>query len=105
MVENFYAMLAKTGFNHPLHPMLTHVPMGMIIGMVVFAFLGLIWKSCNFDRTAFHCSILALAAVLPVIAMYAAPTPGEPVAPKSATATHLSAGARPSKKNSMRRNL
>ena len=67
MVENLYLFLEKVGFAHPLHPMLTHVPMGMIIGMVVFSFLALIWKNGNFGQTAFHCSVLALLTVLPVI--------------------------------------
>ena len=67
MVERLYAFLAATGFTHPLHPMLTHVPMGMIIGMVVFSLLGLIWKNDSFLDTAFHCSVLALLAIGPVI--------------------------------------
>ncbi len=67
MVENIYAFLEKMGYSHPLHPMLTHVPMGMIIGMVVFSFLGLIWKNKNFDQTAYYCSGLALVAIVPVI--------------------------------------
>lgn len=67
MVENLYSLLEKIGYSHPLHPMLTHVPMGMIIGMVVFSSLGLIWKNGNFGQTAFHCSVLALLAILPVI--------------------------------------
>jgi uncharacterized membrane protein len=66
MVENFYSLLTKIGYSHPLHPMLTHVPMGMIIGMVIFSFLGLIWKNRNFGQTAFYCSVLALVALLPV---------------------------------------
>jgi uncharacterized membrane protein len=67
MVESLYSFLAALGFTHPLHPMLTHVPMGMIIGMVVFALLGQIWQNNNFSQTAFHCSVLALVAVVPVI--------------------------------------
>jgi uncharacterized membrane protein len=67
MVENLYSMLEKVGYGHPLHPMLTHIPMGMVIAMVVFSFLGLIWKNHGFSQTAFHCSVLALVAILPVI--------------------------------------
>ena len=67
MVENLYLFLEKVGFAHPLHPMLTHVPMGMIIGMVVFSMLGLILRNENFAQTAFHCSVLALLSVVPVI--------------------------------------
>ncbi len=67
MVESLYSFLASVGFTHPLHPMLTHVPMGMIIGMVVFSLLGLIWKKTALTETAFHCSVLALLAIGPVI--------------------------------------
>ncbi len=67
MVENFFSFLSNIGYSHPLHPMFTHLPMGMIIGMVVFSFLGLIWKNRNFDQTAYYCSIFALVA-LPVVA-------------------------------------
>lgn len=67
MVENLYTLLENIGFGHPLHPMLTHVPMGMIIGMVTFSFLGLIWKEKNFGQTAFYCAVFALLAMVPVI--------------------------------------
>ncbi len=66
MVESIFALLEKIGFAHPLHPMLTHVPMGMIIGAVVFSFLGLRWKN-NFPQTAAHCAILALITIFPTI--------------------------------------
>lgn len=67
MVENLYSVLAAVGFSHPLHPMLTHVPMGMIIGMVVFAFLSMVWQNSTLDKTAYHCSVFALLSILPVI--------------------------------------
>ncbi len=67
MVENVYSFLEKIGYSHPLHPVLTHVPMGMIIGMVLFSFLGLIWKEKNFGQTAFYCLVFALVSILPVI--------------------------------------
>ncbi|TKB28169.1 hypothetical protein FCL47_01360 [Desulfopila sp. IMCC35006] len=67
MVENLYSFLAKIGYSHPLHPMLTHIPMGMIIGMVVFSLIGLIWKEKNFGQTAYYCAVFALVAIPPVI--------------------------------------
>jgi len=67
MVESLYTFLAAVGFTHPLHPMLTHVPMGMIIGMVVFSLLDSFWQNKNFSATSFHCSVLALLSVGPVI--------------------------------------
>jgi len=68
MVENLYSFLASVGFSHPLHPMLVHVPMGMIIGMVIFSLLGLMSSENTLDRTAHHCNIVALVFILPVIA-------------------------------------
>jgi len=68
MIESLYSFLAAVGFTHPLHPMLTHIPMGMIIGMVVFSLFGRIMKNDNLAETAYHCSVLALLAVGPVIA-------------------------------------
>ncbi|SDO79781.1 DUF2231 domain-containing protein [Desulforhopalus singaporensis] len=67
MVESLYSLLEKIGITHPLHPMLTHAPMGMIIGMVVFSFLALFWRNGTLDRSAYHCSILAFISVFPVI--------------------------------------
>ncbi len=67
MVANFYSFLEAVGFSHPLHPMLTHIPMGMIIGMVAFSLLGMISRNQALHQTAFHCSVLALLTVLPVI--------------------------------------
>ncbi len=68
MVESLYAMLKAVGFTHPLHPLLVHVPMGMIIGAVVFSLAGLKWPRESLDKTAHHCAILALVTVLPTIA-------------------------------------
>jgi len=67
MIGTLYETLAKFGFSHPIHPMLTHLPMGMVIGMFVFSFLGLIWKGKHLDTAAYYCSILAFFGVFPVI--------------------------------------
>jgi uncharacterized membrane protein len=67
MVDSLYSFLASVGFTHPLHPMLTHLPMGLIIAMVVFSLLAVVWQKPAFSQTAFHCSVLALLGVVPVI--------------------------------------
>ena len=67
MIENFYGFLEMVGFGHPLHPMLTHVPMGMIIGAVLFSLLGVLFKKQSLTTTAHHCITLALVFVVPVI--------------------------------------
>ena len=67
MIGSLYETLEKFGFSHPLHPIFTHLPMGMIIGMVIFSFLGLIRQGKHFNTTAYYCSILAFLGVFPVI--------------------------------------
>jgi uncharacterized membrane protein len=65
MVEGFYALMQSVGFTHPLHPVLTHAPMGMIIGTLLFGVLALKWTDKHFSLTAYYCSVVALIAVVP----------------------------------------
>ncbi|MBB5347546.1 hypothetical protein JWG42_16015 [Desulfoprunum benzoelyticum] len=68
MVEDLFALLENIGFSHPLHPMMTHLPMGMVVGMVVFSLIGLVGKKPRLSETAYYCSLLALVSVFPAIA-------------------------------------
>lgn len=67
MVEKLYGFLEAIGFNHPLHPIIVHIPMGMVIGMVFFSLADRIWKKQNLAETAYHCAILALIFVIPTL--------------------------------------
>ena len=67
MVESLYALLAKVGFHHPLHPALTHIPMGMVMGCFFFGFLVWYANKPDFRKTCLHCSILALIFIVPTI--------------------------------------
>jgi uncharacterized membrane protein len=65
MIESIYQILAKFGYTHPLHPTLTHLPIGMVMGAFLFMLLALIFNRTNLARTARHCSALALIAAVP----------------------------------------
>lgn len=65
MIEFIYSSLSQLGFNHPLHPALTHIPMGMVMGSFFFGIAALRWPDKNFSRSAFHCSVLGLLFVIP----------------------------------------
>ncbi len=67
MIESLYALLAKVGFTHPLHPALTHIPMGMVMGCFFFGFLVWVAKKPDFHKTCLHCSLLALIFIVPTI--------------------------------------
>ena len=63
MFEFIYQVLAKIGYTHPIHPAITHVPVGLIIGGFIFIFVGRFLKQPVLAETARHCMILALIFV------------------------------------------
>ena len=65
MIEFIYQILTKFGYTHPLHPTLTHVPIGLVIGAFLFALAALIFRWTSLIQTARHCVILALIVVVP----------------------------------------
>lgn len=67
MTDLIYGTLESIGFAHPLHPALTHIPMGMVIGCFFFSFFALITKKSIFIKTSLHCSVVALIFVIPTI--------------------------------------
>lgn len=66
MIESFYNLLAMFGFTHPLHPIVVHVPMGMVIGAVAFSLASFVWTNKHFEQSAYHCILLALISIVPV---------------------------------------
>lgn len=66
MIEALYNFLAIFGFHHPLHPLVVHIPMGMVVGSVAFSLADMKWPEKNFAQTAYHCILFALIAVIPV---------------------------------------
>ena len=64
MIEFFYRILSNFGYNHPIHPTLTHLPIGMTMGAFLFMLGGLVFRKTSLVQTARHCAILALLGVL-----------------------------------------
>ena len=67
MIESVFNLLADIGYNHPLHPAITHVPVGMIIGGFLFAIFSRPFKKPDLGKAAHYCYILALISVFPTI--------------------------------------
>jgi len=65
MIDFVYETLSNLGFDHPLHPAVTHIPMGMIVGGFLFALMG--FKKEAFVQTAHYCYGLALVFIFPTI--------------------------------------
>jgi cytochrome c2 len=65
MFEFIYQTLTNFGYNHPIHPTLTHVPIGMVMGAFIFVLIAVISRKKNLAQTARHCAVLALIAAVP----------------------------------------
>ena len=58
MLDFIYNTLASIGFTHPLHPVTTHIPMGMAIGGFIFKLASYKWDSLS--KSAYYCYFMAL---------------------------------------------
>lgn len=67
MITGLYEFLETMGFSHPLHPIMVHLPMGLVIGAVIFSFANLMIRNQQLDKTAFHCAVLALIFIVPTL--------------------------------------
>jgi uncharacterized membrane protein len=67
MIDDLYALLAKFGFNEPLHSPMTHMPIGLVVGALIFFLVAVIFKKKNLALTARHASILAFIFAFPTI--------------------------------------
>jgi uncharacterized membrane protein len=67
MTEGIYQSLHAIGYTHPLHPTMTHLPMGVVMATLIFGILARVLKKENVARTARHCAILAMIGLLPTV--------------------------------------
>jgi mono/diheme cytochrome c family protein len=67
VIDSLYKLIARTGFDEPLHPPITHMPIGLVMGALVFFVVALIFKRKQLVFSARHASILALVFAFPTI--------------------------------------
>ncbi|NOY68753.1 MAG: hypothetical protein GXP53_04580 [Deltaproteobacteria bacterium] len=65
MTDFVFSILESIGFRHPIHPAITHLPMGMVMGGFLFGLAAFLFRRPELSKTAWHCSILALIGVFP----------------------------------------
>lgn len=65
MVESLFEFLNSIGFRHPVHPALTHIPMGMAMGAATFRFVSFLPRMKSLAKTGYHCAILGLLGIFP----------------------------------------
>jgi uncharacterized membrane protein len=62
-----YRFLTDLGYTHPLHPTITHLTIGLVMGALIFRLVALLTSYEKYGRTARHCSTLAFVAVFPTV--------------------------------------
>lgn len=67
MTDFIFGLLESVGFTHPVHPAVTHLPMGMVMGAFFFGLAGLVLKKPEFFKTANHCVGLGLIFIPPTV--------------------------------------
>jgi mono/diheme cytochrome c family protein len=65
MFHSIYQFVGSLGYHHPLHPMVTHIPVGLTIGALVFALVSIIFRRLQLKLSAWHCALLAIVGVIP----------------------------------------
>jgi uncharacterized membrane protein len=65
MTDVIFEFLNRIGFAHPVHPALTHIPMGMVMGAITFRLASFLPKLRFLARTGYHCVILGLLGIFP----------------------------------------
>jgi uncharacterized membrane protein len=69
MFGSIYKALSAIGYTHPIHPAMTHLPLGMAMGALIFALAGLASRRSGMEVTARQCTILALISVFPTMVL------------------------------------
>ncbi len=67
MIDSLYGFLSSLGFSEPLHSPITHMPIGLVVGALVFLLVAIIFRKDILVLSARHVSILALVFAFPTI--------------------------------------
>jgi mono/diheme cytochrome c family protein len=67
VLDAFYDLLLKIGFTDPPHALLTHMPIGLITGALLFFLVAVIFRRKVLVPTARHVFILAFIFIFPTI--------------------------------------
>jgi uncharacterized membrane protein len=67
MINGLFLLLAQMGFKEPLHPPITHMPIGLAVGALIFFLAAVVLKRKSLAPTARQVSILAFIFTFPTI--------------------------------------
>lgn len=67
MIDAIYSLLRSIGYDDPLHPPMTHFPIGLTAGAFLFLLVAILLKKKQLEPSARHAAILAFIFVFPTI--------------------------------------
>ena len=67
MIDFFYRALQALGYSHPVHVMVTHMPVGLVTGAFALQLIALLFRKKGLTRSARHAFILALIFAVPTV--------------------------------------
>lgn len=68
MIDKLYELFAKIGYVHPLHPALTHGPVGGVMVAFCLITVALLWRRYALVSSAYHAICVAMVLLIPTIA-------------------------------------
>jgi uncharacterized membrane protein len=68
MFDAFYSFLDKIGYLHPIHPAMTHMPIGLVVGSLFLGVTALFYSRTSMARAAYYTLVLALVFWVPTVA-------------------------------------
>ena len=67
MFDSVYKLLEHIGYPHPIHPTEVHMPIGLIVGALIFRIAATLFRRPALAQTAHYCTVLAGIFLFPTI--------------------------------------
>jgi uncharacterized membrane protein len=67
MFNSVYEFLNSLGYPHPIHPTEVHMPIGLVVGGLIFSVTAILFRRERLAMTPRHCILLAFIWVFPTM--------------------------------------
>lgn len=65
--DQFYRFLTSVGYEHPIHPILVDMPIGLATGALLFGIVAFLSRRSTLRLSTRHCLVLALLFLFPTV--------------------------------------
>jgi uncharacterized membrane protein len=65
MFQSVYDFLEGIGYGYPIHPPITHIPVGLTVGALIFTLIAVIFGREKLRLSGWHAAVLSLISVVP----------------------------------------